>query len=121
MDKLLLEGEPSSPAVNAVHCAVEQASQVAQPALALAALQPMMMASAQRLPAIAHQQPYAAATNSPTLAAEAFGEMLCTVNKDISIIKILEDHATVPFPDLQQQRLLTLNAGPHQRAQQSPS
>uniref|UniRef100_A0A915J2Y6 Uncharacterized protein n=1 Tax=Romanomermis culicivorax TaxID=13658 RepID=A0A915J2Y6_ROMCU len=87
MDKLLLEGEPSSPAVDAIRCAVEQASQVTQPALALAALQPMMMTSAQRLPAIAHQQPCAAATNWPTLAAKAFGEMLCAVNKDISIIK----------------------------------
>uniref|UniRef100_A0A915KTR9 Uncharacterized protein n=1 Tax=Romanomermis culicivorax TaxID=13658 RepID=A0A915KTR9_ROMCU len=43
--KLLLEGEPSSPAVDAVCCAVEQASWIPQPVPSIATLLPMMRTS----------------------------------------------------------------------------
>uniref|UniRef100_A0A915KNL7 Uncharacterized protein n=1 Tax=Romanomermis culicivorax TaxID=13658 RepID=A0A915KNL7_ROMCU len=87
VNKLPLEGEPSSLAVDAVCHAVKQASRIAQPALAIAALPPTMMTSVQMLSAIAQQQPSATTTNSPTLAANAFGEMLHTINDNVSIIE----------------------------------
>uniref|UniRef100_A0A915I5B3 Uncharacterized protein n=1 Tax=Romanomermis culicivorax TaxID=13658 RepID=A0A915I5B3_ROMCU len=73
MDKLVLEGEPLSPAVDAVRWAFKKASQIAQPALAVAALPPTTITSAQMLWVIAQQQPLAAVINSPTVAANAFG------------------------------------------------
>uniref|UniRef100_A0A915JQL7 Uncharacterized protein n=1 Tax=Romanomermis culicivorax TaxID=13658 RepID=A0A915JQL7_ROMCU len=94
VDKFLLDGEPSWPAVNAIPCAVEQGSQIPQPAPAIAALLPMTMrTSVQTLLAIAQQLPPAAAsTSSPTLETTAFGETLHPVDNDISIIEVS------PFP-----------------------
>uniref|UniRef100_A0A915L131 Uncharacterized protein n=1 Tax=Romanomermis culicivorax TaxID=13658 RepID=A0A915L131_ROMCU len=92
IDKLQLEDEPLLPAVDAVYCAIEQASQIAQPVPAIAALPPMTRTSVQTLSVIAQQQPLAAATDSPTVATNAFGEMLHAVNYNISIIE------TSPFP-----------------------
>uniref|UniRef100_A0A915KX30 Uncharacterized protein n=1 Tax=Romanomermis culicivorax TaxID=13658 RepID=A0A915KX30_ROMCU len=51
-----------------------------------------MMTGAQMLAAIAQQQPLAAATNSLTEVANAFGEILCAINNDVSIIE------ASPFP-----------------------
>uniref|UniRef100_A0A915L1I1 Uncharacterized protein n=1 Tax=Romanomermis culicivorax TaxID=13658 RepID=A0A915L1I1_ROMCU len=92
INKLLLEGQPSLPAVDAVYRAVEQASRIAQPAPAIATLPPMMTTSAQMLSVIAQQQPSAATTNSPSVAANAFGETLCAINDDLSIME------ASPFP-----------------------
>uniref|UniRef100_A0A915JTU3 Uncharacterized protein n=1 Tax=Romanomermis culicivorax TaxID=13658 RepID=A0A915JTU3_ROMCU len=85
--KILLDGEQSSPAVDAVCHAVEQASRNAQPPAVVVALLSTMMTGVQTLAAIAQQQPVAATTNSPTEATNAFGETLRAVNHDISIIK----------------------------------
>uniref|UniRef100_A0A915JJ44 Uncharacterized protein n=1 Tax=Romanomermis culicivorax TaxID=13658 RepID=A0A915JJ44_ROMCU len=76
VNKILLEGEPLSPAVDGVCGAVQQAGQIAQPALAVAALLLTMMMSAQTLSAIAQQQQ---STNSPTEAANAFRETLPSI------------------------------------------
>uniref|UniRef100_A0A915J9Y8 Uncharacterized protein n=1 Tax=Romanomermis culicivorax TaxID=13658 RepID=A0A915J9Y8_ROMCU len=65
VDKTLLDGEPSSPAVDAVGRAVEQVSRNAQPTAVVAALLSTMMTGVQTLAAIAQQQPVGAA-RSPT-------------------------------------------------------
>uniref|UniRef100_A0A915K783 Uncharacterized protein n=1 Tax=Romanomermis culicivorax TaxID=13658 RepID=A0A915K783_ROMCU len=88
-DKILLEGEPLWPAVDAIRGAIEQASQIPQPAPAIATLPPKTTMSAQMLSMIAQQQPSAATTNSPTEAGKAFGETFCTVSDGVSIIKAL--------------------------------
>uniref|UniRef100_A0A915K1R0 Uncharacterized protein n=1 Tax=Romanomermis culicivorax TaxID=13658 RepID=A0A915K1R0_ROMCU len=85
VDKILLEGEPSLRAVHIISRAFEQASPIAQPAPALATSLPTTTMSAQTLSAIAQQQQSA---NSPMEVANAFGETLCTVNNDVSIIEI---------------------------------
>uniref|UniRef100_A0A915KHC5 Uncharacterized protein n=1 Tax=Romanomermis culicivorax TaxID=13658 RepID=A0A915KHC5_ROMCU len=41
---------------------------------------------------IAQQQPVATVTNSPTKVANTFGEMLCAINNEVSIIE------ASPFP-----------------------
>uniref|UniRef100_A0A915J3D5 Uncharacterized protein n=1 Tax=Romanomermis culicivorax TaxID=13658 RepID=A0A915J3D5_ROMCU len=87
VDEILLDGEPSSPAVDAVCWAVEQVSRNAQPTAVIAALPSMRTTGAQMLEVIAQQQPLAAATNSRTEVAKAFGEMLRAVNNDVSIIE----------------------------------
>uniref|UniRef100_A0A915JEA3 Uncharacterized protein n=1 Tax=Romanomermis culicivorax TaxID=13658 RepID=A0A915JEA3_ROMCU len=86
-DKLVLEGQPLSPAVDAICCAVKQASPIPQPMPAVAALLPMMTMSVQMLSAIVHQPSSTLATSSPTVAANTFGEMLHPVNDDVSIIQ----------------------------------
>uniref|UniRef100_A0A915KER4 Uncharacterized protein n=1 Tax=Romanomermis culicivorax TaxID=13658 RepID=A0A915KER4_ROMCU len=73
VDKILLDGEPSLPAVDAVGRDVEQASGNGQPT------------------AVVAQQPVAAA-KLPPLVANAFGETLRAINDDISIIE------ASPFP-----------------------
>uniref|UniRef100_A0A915J2X2 Uncharacterized protein n=1 Tax=Romanomermis culicivorax TaxID=13658 RepID=A0A915J2X2_ROMCU len=53
VDKLLLEGEPWSPAVNAIHHGLKQASPIPQPAPPIAVLPQRMMTSVQMLSSIA--------------------------------------------------------------------
>uniref|UniRef100_A0A915HTX7 Uncharacterized protein n=1 Tax=Romanomermis culicivorax TaxID=13658 RepID=A0A915HTX7_ROMCU len=85
--KLPLEGKPSSLAVDALYHTIKQASPIPQPAPSIAMLPPMMMMSVQTLLAVAQQPPAAVATNSPTVGANTFGEMLHPVNVDVSIIE----------------------------------
>uniref|UniRef100_A0A915HQ68 Uncharacterized protein n=1 Tax=Romanomermis culicivorax TaxID=13658 RepID=A0A915HQ68_ROMCU len=92
VDKILLNGELSSPAVNPVCRAVEQVSPNAQPPAVVAVLPSTTTTGAQMLAAIAQQQPVAAVTNSRTEVANTFGETLRSINNDISIIEAL------PFP-----------------------
>uniref|UniRef100_A0A915KCG4 Uncharacterized protein n=1 Tax=Romanomermis culicivorax TaxID=13658 RepID=A0A915KCG4_ROMCU len=92
VDKILLDSECSWPAVDAIRQAVEQASHNAQPTAVIAALSWRTMTGAQMLVAIAQQQPVAATTNSPTEVANPFGETLCAVNDNVSIIGVS------PFP-----------------------
>uniref|UniRef100_A0A915JBL4 Uncharacterized protein n=1 Tax=Romanomermis culicivorax TaxID=13658 RepID=A0A915JBL4_ROMCU len=75
VDKFLLDGKPLSLAVNAIHHAIKQASQIPQPAIA--ALWPMMTNRVQTLSAIAQKSPLAASTSSPTVEATAIDERLC--------------------------------------------
>uniref|UniRef100_A0A915JEZ5 Uncharacterized protein n=1 Tax=Romanomermis culicivorax TaxID=13658 RepID=A0A915JEZ5_ROMCU len=96
VDKILLDGEPSSPAVDAVRHSVEQASCKGQPAAVVAALPSTTTTEAQTLAAIAQQQPVATEEPPPT-AANAFGETLCTINNGVSIIQALPfQRATAP-------------------------
>uniref|UniRef100_A0A915IS18 Uncharacterized protein n=1 Tax=Romanomermis culicivorax TaxID=13658 RepID=A0A915IS18_ROMCU len=81
-DKILLDGEPSSPAVDALCRAVEEASRNAWPTAVVAASPSTMMTGAQTLAAIAQQQP----------VVNTFGEMLCAINDNVSIIE------ASPFP-----------------------
>uniref|UniRef100_A0A915I4J0 Antifreeze protein n=1 Tax=Romanomermis culicivorax TaxID=13658 RepID=A0A915I4J0_ROMCU len=74
VDKILLDAEPSSPAVDAVTTTT----------------------GAQTLAAIAQQHPVAA-VKSPTKVPNAFGEMLRAINDDLSIIEAsLFPMATTP-------------------------
>uniref|UniRef100_A0A915L623 Uncharacterized protein n=1 Tax=Romanomermis culicivorax TaxID=13658 RepID=A0A915L623_ROMCU len=82
LDKILLVGEPSSLAVDAVRHAVEEASRNAPPTAVVGASPSTTTTGAQTLAVIAQQQP----------VANAFGETLRAVNQDISIIEAL------PFP-----------------------
>uniref|UniRef100_A0A915KMP6 Uncharacterized protein n=1 Tax=Romanomermis culicivorax TaxID=13658 RepID=A0A915KMP6_ROMCU len=103
VDKILLDSEPSSPAVDAICraveeaavdttcCAVEQASLNAPPTAVVAASPSMTTTGAQTLAAIAQQQPAAAKKPSPPVA-NAFRETLHTMNDDVSIIE------ASPFP-----------------------
>uniref|UniRef100_A0A915L6E6 Uncharacterized protein n=1 Tax=Romanomermis culicivorax TaxID=13658 RepID=A0A915L6E6_ROMCU len=87
VDKILLDGEPSSLAVDAIRHAVEQASWNAQPPAVVAASPSTSRTVAQMLAVIAQRQPVAAVTNLLTEVANAFGETLCTINDDVSIIE----------------------------------
>uniref|UniRef100_A0A915KS16 Uncharacterized protein n=1 Tax=Romanomermis culicivorax TaxID=13658 RepID=A0A915KS16_ROMCU len=87
VNKILLDGEPSSPAVDTIRHAVEQASPNAQPPAVVDALPSTRMRGAQRLVAIAQQQPVTATTNSLMEVANAFGETLRPVNDNVSIIE----------------------------------
>uniref|UniRef100_A0A915HTQ4 Uncharacterized protein n=1 Tax=Romanomermis culicivorax TaxID=13658 RepID=A0A915HTQ4_ROMCU len=87
IDKILLDGEPSSPAVDAVCHAVEQGSRNSQPPAVVAALLSTTMTGAQMLVVIAQQQPVAAAINSATEVPNTFGEMLRAIKDDVSIIE----------------------------------
>uniref|UniRef100_A0A915KBZ8 Antifreeze protein n=1 Tax=Romanomermis culicivorax TaxID=13658 RepID=A0A915KBZ8_ROMCU len=87
LESMNLIGEPSSPAVDAICNAIEQASRITQRAPAIAALPPTTMTSAQMLSMIAQQQPSAATTNSPTVVANGSGETLGPINDEVSIIK----------------------------------
>uniref|UniRef100_A0A915L7V2 Uncharacterized protein n=1 Tax=Romanomermis culicivorax TaxID=13658 RepID=A0A915L7V2_ROMCU len=91
-DEILLDSEPSSPEVDAVCRTVEQRSHNAQPPAVVAALLSTTRTGAQTLGVIAQQQPVAAATNSWTDVANAFGETLHAINDDVSIIEVS------PFP-----------------------
>uniref|UniRef100_A0A915I1H3 Secreted protein n=1 Tax=Romanomermis culicivorax TaxID=13658 RepID=A0A915I1H3_ROMCU len=57
-----------------------------QPTAVVAALPSMMTTGAQTLAMIAQQQPVAA-LKPPLLVANTFGETLCAVNDDVSIIE----------------------------------
>uniref|UniRef100_A0A915IP64 Uncharacterized protein n=1 Tax=Romanomermis culicivorax TaxID=13658 RepID=A0A915IP64_ROMCU len=91
MDKILLDDEPSWPAVDALHRAVEQVSPNVQPPAVVAMLPSIMMTGAQTHVAIARQQPVAT-VKSLTKVPKAFGETLHALNDDVSIIK------ASPFP-----------------------
>uniref|UniRef100_A0A915HVT7 Uncharacterized protein n=1 Tax=Romanomermis culicivorax TaxID=13658 RepID=A0A915HVT7_ROMCU len=91
VDKILLEGEPSSPAVDAIHHAVGQASHNVQPTAVFAASPSMTTTVAQTLAAIAQQQPVATAKPLPQVT-KAFRETLRAVNHDVSVIE------ASPFP-----------------------
>uniref|UniRef100_A0A915HQ36 Uncharacterized protein n=1 Tax=Romanomermis culicivorax TaxID=13658 RepID=A0A915HQ36_ROMCU len=91
VDKILLDGELSSLAVDAVRHAVEQASRNTQLTAVVAASLSTMRTGAQTLATIAQQQPVAAAKLPPPVA-NAFGETLRAVNDDVSIIE------ASPFP-----------------------
>uniref|UniRef100_A0A915JTF2 Uncharacterized protein n=1 Tax=Romanomermis culicivorax TaxID=13658 RepID=A0A915JTF2_ROMCU len=86
VDKILFDGESLSPAVDAVCSAVEQASRNVQPTAVLAALPSTTTTGAQTLATIAQQQLVAAAKLPPTVA-NAFGENLCAVKDDVSVIE----------------------------------
>uniref|UniRef100_A0A915JNQ9 Uncharacterized protein n=1 Tax=Romanomermis culicivorax TaxID=13658 RepID=A0A915JNQ9_ROMCU len=87
VDKILLDCEPSSPAVDAIRCAVEEASRNVSPTAVVAMSRTTTMKGAQTLAAIAQQQ----------LVANAFRESLRTVNDDVSIIEELPyPTATIP-------------------------
>uniref|UniRef100_A0A915JQE4 Secreted protein n=1 Tax=Romanomermis culicivorax TaxID=13658 RepID=A0A915JQE4_ROMCU len=102
IDKILLDGEPSLLAVDAIPCAVEQASRNALPPAVVATLLSTTTTGAQTLAVIAQQQLVAAAINLPTEVANAFGEMLCAVNDNISILEASPFlMATAPqFPEI---------------------
>uniref|UniRef100_A0A915L957 Uncharacterized protein n=1 Tax=Romanomermis culicivorax TaxID=13658 RepID=A0A915L957_ROMCU len=74
--------EPSSPAVDAICRAVEEASRNVRPTAVVAVSLSTTTTGAQTLAAIAQQQP----------VTNAFGETLRAVNDDVSIIEML------PFP-----------------------
>uniref|UniRef100_A0A915K5I0 Uncharacterized protein n=1 Tax=Romanomermis culicivorax TaxID=13658 RepID=A0A915K5I0_ROMCU len=97
VNKLLLEGQPSSPAVDTVRHVLKQASWITQPVLAVAASPPTMMTSAQMLWAIAQQQPLAATINLPTVVANSFGETMYLVNDDSIIETLSFPMATAPW------------------------
>uniref|UniRef100_A0A915IU38 Uncharacterized protein n=1 Tax=Romanomermis culicivorax TaxID=13658 RepID=A0A915IU38_ROMCU len=82
VDKILLDGEPSWPAVDAIRRAVEEGSRNTQPTAVVAASPSRTTTGAQTLAGIAQQQ----------LVANAFGETLRTINDDVSIIEVS------PFP-----------------------
>uniref|UniRef100_A0A915JPT6 Uncharacterized protein n=1 Tax=Romanomermis culicivorax TaxID=13658 RepID=A0A915JPT6_ROMCU len=77
VDKILLDGEPSSPTVDAIRRAVEEASRNVGPTAVVALSLTTTMTGARTLAAIAQQQP----------VANAFGELLGTVNEDVSVIE----------------------------------
>uniref|UniRef100_A0A915I8P5 Uncharacterized protein n=1 Tax=Romanomermis culicivorax TaxID=13658 RepID=A0A915I8P5_ROMCU len=87
VNKILLDGKPSSPAVDAIPQAVEQVSRNVHPSAVVAALPSRMTTGAQMLEVIAKQQPVAATTTSPTEVANAFGETLHAINDHVSIIE----------------------------------
>uniref|UniRef100_A0A915JLZ9 Uncharacterized protein n=1 Tax=Romanomermis culicivorax TaxID=13658 RepID=A0A915JLZ9_ROMCU len=91
VDKILLDREPSLPAVNAVGRAVEQASHNARPTAVVAVSLSMKTTGAQTLVAIAQQQSVGAAKLLPPVA-NAFGETLHAINDDLSVIEVS------PFP-----------------------
>uniref|UniRef100_A0A915JMH5 Uncharacterized protein n=1 Tax=Romanomermis culicivorax TaxID=13658 RepID=A0A915JMH5_ROMCU len=91
VDKILLDGEPLSPTVDAICRTVEHTSHNAQPTAVVATLPSTTTTGAQMLVAIVQQQPVAAG-KSPAKVANAFGEMLRAVNDDVSIIEVS------PFP-----------------------
>uniref|UniRef100_A0A915JBJ8 Uncharacterized protein n=1 Tax=Romanomermis culicivorax TaxID=13658 RepID=A0A915JBJ8_ROMCU len=74
VDKILLECEPSLPAVDTIHGAVEQASRNTRPTAVVAASPSTMMTGAQTL----------AAVQSPQ---NIFGETLRAVNDNVSVIE----------------------------------
>uniref|UniRef100_A0A915KDZ7 Uncharacterized protein n=1 Tax=Romanomermis culicivorax TaxID=13658 RepID=A0A915KDZ7_ROMCU len=76
VNKILLDIERSSPAVDAVHRAVEQASRNPQPTAVVAVSPSTTTTGDQTLAEIAQWQPVAASTNSHIEVANAFGETL---------------------------------------------
>uniref|UniRef100_A0A915I7L8 Uncharacterized protein n=1 Tax=Romanomermis culicivorax TaxID=13658 RepID=A0A915I7L8_ROMCU len=82
VDKILLDCESSSPAVDAICRTVEEFSHNVRPTAVFARSPTTMTTGAQTLAAIAQQQP----------VAKAFGEPLCAVNHDVRVIK------ASPFP-----------------------
>uniref|UniRef100_A0A915IID8 Uncharacterized protein n=1 Tax=Romanomermis culicivorax TaxID=13658 RepID=A0A915IID8_ROMCU len=87
VDKILLDGEPSSPAVDAIRHAVEEASRNMRPTEVVATSPTTMRTGAQTLAVIAQQQP----------VTNAFGGPLRAISKDFSITEALSFlTATVP-------------------------
>uniref|UniRef100_A0A915IFS7 Uncharacterized protein n=1 Tax=Romanomermis culicivorax TaxID=13658 RepID=A0A915IFS7_ROMCU len=82
VDKILLDGEPSLPAVDAVGCSVEEASHNVWPTAVVAMPLTTRTTGAQTLAAIAQQQ----------LVANPFGEPLRAVSNGVSITE------ASPFP-----------------------
>uniref|UniRef100_A0A915L3F3 Uncharacterized protein n=1 Tax=Romanomermis culicivorax TaxID=13658 RepID=A0A915L3F3_ROMCU len=92
LDKILLDGEPLSPVVDAHPCAVEEASCNLGPTAVVATSPTTTTTRAQTLAAIAQQQP----------VPKAFGEPLCAINIVVSITEASPfPTATVPrFPKI---------------------
>uniref|UniRef100_A0A915K195 Uncharacterized protein n=1 Tax=Romanomermis culicivorax TaxID=13658 RepID=A0A915K195_ROMCU len=86
--------------VDAIRQAIEQASQIAQPTPAVAALLPTMITSAQMQLAIAQQQPSTATTNSPNHHGKRFwrnavrGQGQCQYHRGITFLDSY--HSVVP-------------------------
>uniref|UniRef100_A0A915I3H7 Uncharacterized protein n=1 Tax=Romanomermis culicivorax TaxID=13658 RepID=A0A915I3H7_ROMCU len=77
VDKILLDGELLSLAVDTIHRPVEEVGRNARPTAVVAASPSTMTTGAQTLVVISQQQP----------VPNAFGETLCTINDDVSIIE----------------------------------
>uniref|UniRef100_A0A915KQT3 Uncharacterized protein n=1 Tax=Romanomermis culicivorax TaxID=13658 RepID=A0A915KQT3_ROMCU len=85
VNKVLVAGKPSSPAIYAVCRAVKQASWILKPAIA-ASHPTTTTTSIQTLLAITQHSPPAATTISPAVEATAITKMLHPINNDVSIM-----------------------------------